>query len=131
MLSRTLARPAAASALLRPHCAAVAASARVPHFRAISSSLAQRKDPGEGVGEKKAVGGDNPVSARAKGVAKGVKGVAEGVTGIAQEVTGESQSNLGTSKKVPGADSRDVHKQARDQGMKEGLAHKGEQQGAI
>ncbi|GAA6002960.1 uncharacterized protein JCM10292_000267 [Rhodotorula paludigena] len=128
MLSRTLARPAAASALSRPHCAAVAASARVPHFRAISSSLALRKDPGEGVGEKKAVGGDNPVSARAKGVAKGVKGVAEGVTGVAQEVTG---SNLGTSKKVPGADSRDVQNQARDQGMKEGLAHKGKQQGAI
>lgn len=51
MLSRTLARPAAASALSRPHCAAVAASAQVPHFRAISSSLALRKDPGEGVGE--------------------------------------------------------------------------------
>ncbi|GAA6050371.1 hypothetical protein JCM3770_004005 [Rhodotorula araucariae] len=102
-----------------------------PHFvRAFAATALSRKDPGEGVGKKEPVGGDNPVSARAKGVASGLKSAVEGAIGIGQAATGE-QSSLGAGKKHPGPDTRDSLHALKDKGKEEGLAHKGKQQGAI
>ncbi|BGO94450.1 hypothetical protein NBRC10512_001138 [Rhodotorula toruloides] len=43
----------------------------------------------------------------------------------------DEQSNLGTDEKIPGPDTRDALQAEQDKGKKHGLAHKGEQQGAI
>jgi len=43
----------------------------------------------------------------------------------------QEQSSLGTDKKHPGPDSRTHIEAEEEKGRKEGLAHKGEQQGAI
>ncbi|BGP42679.1 hypothetical protein JCM10449v2_006691 [Rhodotorula kratochvilovae] len=79
---------------------------------------------------KQPVGGDNPVSARVKGVASGLKSAVDGAIGIGQAATGE-QSNLGAEKKHAGPDTRDALHAEQDKGKKEGLAHKGKQQANI
>ncbi|GAA5821691.1 hypothetical protein JCM11251_000974 [Rhodosporidiobolus azoricus] len=110
-----------------PYLAAV----QLPHFaavRGIASSAVVRKDPGEGMGKKESIGGDNPISARAKGVGKAAKGVAEGVAGAAEAAVGVPEKDR---KNHAGFDSRNVHEQEQDKGKREGLAHKGEQQGAV
>ena len=43
----------------------------------------------------------------------------------------DEQSTFGREEKHPGPDTRNVHKKEQDLGKKEGLAHKGKQQGAI
>ncbi|BGP50860.1 hypothetical protein JCM10450v2_006786 [Rhodotorula kratochvilovae] len=121
-----------------------------PHFvRAFTVSALCRKDPGEGIGKKQPVGGDNPVSARVKGVASGLKSAVDGAIGIGQAATGvrspsrsptgekqadkreQEQSNLGAEKKHAGPDTRDALHAEQDKGKKEGLAHKGKQQANI
>ncbi|GAA6010880.1 hypothetical protein JCM10207_003973 [Rhodosporidiobolus poonsookiae] len=99
-------------------------------FRGFATSMGMRKSVGEGVGEKKSIGGDNPVSARLKGVGKAAKGVAEGAAGAAEAAAGE-QVPSDKRQHVAGADSRDVQQQAKDEGKKEGLAKGHGQQGSI
>ncbi|GAA5948418.1 hypothetical protein JCM3775_003937 [Rhodotorula graminis] len=121
-LARTTARACAPAARLRP-------AAPPPHLsRAFAASALVRKDPGEGVKGTETVGEENPVSARAKGVAKAAKTAVDGAIGVGQAATG---SSLGTDKKHPGPDSRTHIEAEEEKGRKEGLAHKGEQQGAI
>lgn len=98
------------------------------------------------------------MSARAKGVAKAAKTAVDGAIGMGQAATGvrpslpsplhsplslvqsggrradnraQEQSSLGTDQKHPGPDSRTHIEAEEEKGRKEGLAHKGEQQGAI
>ncbi|GAA5836608.1 hypothetical protein JCM9279_000443 [Rhodotorula babjevae] len=123
-LARTTVRAAAPAARLRT-------APRAPHLcRAFAASALVRKDPGEGVKGTEKVGEENPVSARAKGVANAAKTAVDGAIGMGQAATGE-QSSLGTDKKHPGPDSRTHIEAEEEKGRKEGLAHKGEQQGAI
>ncbi|GAA5953753.1 hypothetical protein JCM8115_004141 [Rhodotorula mucilaginosa] len=117
------------SSILPPHL-----SLRIAPIRSSNAALstsARLYSSGEGVGETKPVGGENPVSARASGVKKAAKSVADGVEGIAQKATGDEQSTFGRQEKHPGPDTRNVHEQEQDLGKKEGLAHKGKQQGAV
>ncbi|GAA5918317.1 hypothetical protein JCM6882_008211 [Rhodosporidiobolus microsporus] len=106
-----------------------ASASAPPHFaavRALSSSSRWQKDPGEGVGKKESIGGDDPVSARAKGVGKAAKSVAEGVAGAAEAAVPKEKR-----KHHAGPDSRDVQQQEKDKGKAEGLAKKGEEQGSL
>ncbi|GAA5865593.1 hypothetical protein JCM3774_002061 [Rhodotorula dairenensis] len=128
-LARAAPRQASLSAVSRPHLCA-----RIAPLRSSGATFATSVHvggPGEGVGESKPVGGDNPVSARASGVKKAAKSVADGVEGLAQKATGGEQSNFGREEKHPGPDSRNVHEKEQELGRKEGLAHKGKQQGAV
>ncbi|GAA6033045.1 hypothetical protein JCM8097_000116 [Rhodosporidiobolus ruineniae] len=129
MLTHALRRTSTASLRLTTTTTAAAlrpTSTRVALDRGIATTSVWREDPGEGVGEKKPVGGDNPISARLKGVGKAAKSVAEGTAGIAEKAVGEENPTHHA-----GPDARDVQHQEQDKGKKAGLAHKGEQQGAI
>ncbi|BGP34615.1 hypothetical protein JCM10296v2_006437 [Rhodotorula toruloides] len=106
-------------------------SSTQPHLVSLRTLASSTRCNGEGMGKKESVGGSNPVTARAQGVKQAAKSVAEGATGVAQKATGDEQSNLGTDEKIPGPDTRDALQAEEDKGKKHGLAHKGEQQGAI
>uniref|UniRef100_A0A0K3CEX6 Uncharacterized protein n=1 Tax=Rhodotorula toruloides TaxID=5286 RepID=A0A0K3CEX6_RHOTO len=113
-------------------------SSTQPHLISLRTLASSSRCSGEGMGKKESVGGSNPVTARAQGVKHAAKSVAEGATGVAQKATGvrssprqDEQSNLGTDEKIPGPDTRDALQAEEDKGKKHGLAHKGEQQGAI
>ncbi|GAA5988794.1 hypothetical protein JCM10908_006174 [Rhodotorula pacifica] len=128
-IARAMPRQASALSSMQPHLLL-----RIAPIRSSSAALSTSTrlySSGEGMGESKPVGGDNPLSARASGVKKAAKSVAEGVEGIAQKATGDEQSNLGREEKHPGPDPRNLHEIEQDKGRKEGLAHKGEQQGAV
>ncbi|POY76302.1 hypothetical protein BMF94_0497 [Rhodotorula taiwanensis] len=130
-LARYAPRPAVRpQAVQQPHLISTSFAPIRSSTSAFSTS-ACAKSSGEGVGESKPIGGENPISARADGVKKAVKSVAEGAEGVAQQATGDEQSTFGREAKHPGPDPRNVHQQEQDKGRKAGLAHKGEQQGAI
>ncbi|GAA5954961.1 hypothetical protein JCM21900_005947 [Sporobolomyces salmonicolor] len=160
--ARTVLR-SSASHIARPQPAQLAAPARF-----VSSSPVCAKSAGEGKGErssngtltaaptrshsgsldeqKKAVGGSNPVSARAEGVKQAAKSVVEGAQGIAQKATGkypvlimrcpaplarDKTAKGDTSDKHAGPSSKSVLGEEIDRGLKEGGVKKKDEQGSI
>ncbi|BGP58277.1 hypothetical protein JCM8202_000961 [Rhodotorula sphaerocarpa] len=132
-LSRSAPRQARLVAAPQPHLiASFAVAAPVRSRTALfSTSALARKESEEGVVGKESLGGDGPVSARAEGVKQAAKSVAEGAEGVAQKVTGDEQSTFGREAKTPGPDPRNVQEQEHDKGRRDGLARKGDEQGAL
>ncbi|GAA5915891.1 hypothetical protein JCM5296_002525 [Sporobolomyces johnsonii] len=114
----------AASLVARPRPAQLSVQTRF-----VSSSPVWAQSAGEGKGEKKDVGGSDPVSARAEGVKNAAKSFVEGAQGLAQKATGTAKGD--TSDKHPGPSHKSVLGEEIERGLKEGGVKKGDEQGSI